>query len=166
MTLALLTQYVFSVKLQGCFGLSRRPLSETVPLQPQAGPALPRSLLLLGMTIGSVSPPLPPPRGGSQIAGQGFVEKARLLSHSQPDPSSTIIQVAFNPDSNNDGSLETTGTNPDTLLGYDTFSNGCWTLTFSNSVMGLTAGTHKLFAQAEDSDSVYSDPAALTPTVQ
>jgi hypothetical protein len=32
--------------------------------------------------------------------------------------------------------------------------------------MGLTAGTYKLFAQAEDSDGVFSDPAALTLTVQ
>ena len=82
------------------------------------------------------------------------------------DPSSTIIQVAFYLDSNNDSSLESTGTNPDTLLGYAMFSNGVWTFTFSTSVMGLTAGTYTLFAQAEDSDGIFSDPAALTLTVQ
>jgi uncharacterized delta-60 repeat protein len=80
------------------------------------------------------------------------------------DPSSAITQVAFYLDSNNDGSLEP-GT--DALLGYATqTSPGVWTFTFSTSAMGLTAGTYKLFAQAEDSDGVFSDPAALTLIVQ
>jgi uncharacterized delta-60 repeat protein len=79
------------------------------------------------------------------------------------DPSSTITQVAFYLDSNNDGSLET-GT--DQLLGDATQSSpGVWTLTDS-SAFGLTAGTYKLFAQAEDSDGVFGDPVALTLTVQ
>jgi hypothetical protein len=78
------------------------------------------------------------------------------------DPSSTITQVAFYLDSNHDGTLETTGTNPDTLLGYATqTSSGVWTFTFSTSTSGLTAGTYKLFAQAEDSDGIFSDPLAL-----
>ena len=80
------------------------------------------------------------------------------------DPSSTILQVAFYLDSNNDGTLET-GTNPDTLLGYGTLNNGVWTLT-NSSAFGLKRGTYTLFAQAKDSDGVYSDPVALTLTVK
>lgn len=80
------------------------------------------------------------------------------------DPSSTITQVAFYLDSNNDGTLEPA---TDTLLGYATqTSPGVWTLTFSTSAMGLTAGTYTLFAQAEDSDGVFGDPDAIRLTVE
>jgi uncharacterized delta-60 repeat protein len=64
------------------------------------------------------------------------------------NPNSTITQVAFYLDSNNDGKLETS---TDTLLGYATQSSpGVWTLT-NSSAFGLTAGTYTLFAQAQDS---------------
>jgi uncharacterized delta-60 repeat protein len=79
------------------------------------------------------------------------------------NPNVSITQVAIYLDSNHDGTLEP-GT--DQLLGYATqTSPGVWTLT-NSSAFGLTAGTYKLFAQAEDSDGVYSDPVALTLTVQ
>jgi uncharacterized delta-60 repeat protein len=79
------------------------------------------------------------------------------------NPNSSITQVAFYLDSNNDGKLEP-GT--DTLLGYATqTSPGVWTLTDS-SAFGLTAGTYTLFAQAQDNDGVVGDPDALTLTVQ
>jgi hypothetical protein len=45
-------------------------------------------------------------------------------------------------------------------------SPGVWTLSFSPSTSGLTSGTYTLFAQAEDSYGVFSDPFALTLTVQ
>jgi uncharacterized delta-60 repeat protein len=79
------------------------------------------------------------------------------------NPNVTITQVAFYLDSNNDGTLET---GSDTLLGNATqTSPGVWTLT-NSSAFGLTAGTYKLFAQAQDSDGVFGDPVALTLTVQ
>jgi hypothetical protein len=72
--------------------------------------------------------------------------------------------VAFYLDSNNDGTLETSGSHADTLLGYGTLSSpGVWTFTWSTS--GLTAGTYKLFAQAKDNYGVYGDPASLTVTL-
>jgi uncharacterized delta-60 repeat protein len=82
---------------------------------------------------------------------------------SDGNPGATVTQVAIYLDSNNDGTLEP-GT--DTLLGYATqTSPGVWTLT-STSAFGLTAGTYKLFAQAEDSDGVFGDPDAFTLSVQ
>jgi uncharacterized delta-60 repeat protein len=77
------------------------------------------------------------------------------------NPSVSITQVAFYEDSNGDGMLER-GT--DTLLGYATQTNpGVWTL---NYTVNLAAGTYTLFAQAEDNYSLFSDPIALTLTVQ
>jgi hypothetical protein len=79
------------------------------------------------------------------------------------NPGTTITQVAFYLDSNNDGTLEPS---TDRLLGtVKQNSSGLWTLTDA-SAFGLTAGTYKLFAQAEDSDGVFGDPVALTLTVQ
>lgn len=67
------------------------------------------------------------------------------------NPNSTITQVAFYEDTNNDGV-------PDVLLGYGAqTSPGVWTLNFTFS----TSGAHKLFAQALDSYGVLSDPLAL-----
>jgi hypothetical protein len=42
--------------------------------------------------------------------------------------------------------------------GYGTLANGAWMPTFSTA--GLTAGTYKLFAQAEDGDGVFGDTLA------
>jgi uncharacterized delta-60 repeat protein len=79
------------------------------------------------------------------------------------NPNSTITQVAFYADSNGDGKLES-GT--DTLLGFGTqTSTGVWTFTFSTATAGLTFGSYTLFAQAEDSYGVLSDPFAITATV-
>jgi uncharacterized delta-60 repeat protein len=72
------------------------------------------------------------------------------------NPGAAITQVAFYVDSNGDGKLDST---TDTLLGYATqTSPGVWTFTFTVS---LAPGTYKLFAQAEDSYGVFSDPIAL-----
>ncbi len=77
-----------------------------------------------------------------------------------PNPGSTIIQVAFYLDSNNDSVLD----GSDTLVGYGTqTSPGVWTYRFTVS---LAPGSYTLFAQAEDSYGVFGDPLALTLTVQ
>jgi hypothetical protein len=77
------------------------------------------------------------------------------------NPNGSITQVAFYLDSNADGKLEP---GSDTLLGYATqTSPGVWSFTFTVS---QTPGTYTLFAQAEDNYSLFSDPSALTLTVQ
>ncbi|HLN29733.1 MAG TPA: SBBP repeat-containing protein [Gemmataceae bacterium] len=49
------------------------------------------------------------------------------------------------------------------ILGYGTqTSPGVWTVTFT---VNLAAGSYTLFAQAEDSDDIFSEPFALTLTV-
>jgi uncharacterized delta-60 repeat protein len=70
------------------------------------------------------------------------------------NPTSTISQVAFYVDANGDGILEP-GT--DTLLGYGTNNGGTWTFTFTPT----TSGTFTLFAQAQDSNGVFSDPVSV-----
>jgi uncharacterized delta-60 repeat protein len=79
------------------------------------------------------------------------------------NPNSSITQVAFYLDSNNDGTLEA-GT--DQVLGTATqTSPGVWTLS-SPSAFGLATGSYTLFAQAQDSYGVLGNPLALTLTVQ
>ncbi|HZV06503.1 MAG TPA: delta-60 repeat domain-containing protein [Gemmataceae bacterium] len=75
------------------------------------------------------------------------------------NPNSTITQVAIYLDSDNDGTLDPS---TDTLLGYAIeTSPGVWTLTFSTSAMGLTAGTYELFAQAQDNYGAYGNIVSL-----
>jgi uncharacterized delta-60 repeat protein len=77
------------------------------------------------------------------------------------NPNSSITQLAFYLDSNGDGKLEP---GSDMLLGYATqTSPGVWTFTCTVS---LAPGSYTLFAQAEDNYSLFSDPFALTLTVQ
>jgi uncharacterized delta-60 repeat protein len=77
------------------------------------------------------------------------------------NPNASIPQVAFYLDSNHDGVLET---GSDTLIGYATqTSPGLWTL---NYTVNLAAGTYTLFAQAEDNYGLFSNPFALSLTVQ
>jgi hypothetical protein len=98
----------------------------------------------------------------SVSAGSSVTLTASSISDGNPQAS--ISQVTFYLDSNNDGTLETSGSNADTLLGYGTLSStGGWTFTWSTT--GLTAGTYKLFAQAKDNYGVYGDPASLTVTL-
>jgi uncharacterized delta-60 repeat protein len=74
------------------------------------------------------------------------------------NPGATITQVAFD-------SIDNSGNQH--LLGYAAqTSPGVWTLSFSPSTFSLTSGTYTLFAQAEDSYGVFSDPFALTLTIQ
>jgi len=47
------------------------------------------------------------------------------------------------------------------LVGTLNQSSGAWTLS-SPKTFGLSAGTYKLFCQAEDSYGVFRDPAAIT----
>jgi hypothetical protein len=69
------------------------------------------------------------------------------------NPNSTITQVAFSADSNNDGLLEP-GT--DMLLGYAAqTSPSVWMFTFT---VNLSSGSYTLFAQAQDSYGVFGDP--------
>jgi hypothetical protein len=60
-----------------------------------------------------------------------------------------ITQVAFY--------VQVNGTT--TLLGYGTQSNGAWSFSYT---VNLAPGTYTLFAQAEDSAGLFSDPVALT----
>jgi uncharacterized delta-60 repeat protein len=76
------------------------------------------------------------------------------------NPTRTITQVAFYLDSNADGILDS----GDALLGYAMqTSPGVWTFTFS---INLAPGTYTLFAQAQDSAGLFSDPLALSLQVQ
>lgn len=109
------------------------------------------------------------PEIGSFVASPNLVTAGNPVSVtasniSDANANSNIIQVAIYLDSNNDGTLEPS---TDMLLGYAIeTSPGVWTLTFSTNAYGLTAGTYKLFAQAQDSYGVLGDPIALTLTVQ
>ena len=75
------------------------------------------------------------------------------------NPVAMTTQVAFYLDANGDGILEP-GT--DTLLGYGTNNGGTWTFTFTPT----TSGSFTLFALAMDSNGVFSDPVAVSLTVQ
>jgi hypothetical protein len=123
------------------------------------------SLAILGPTA-SVPPP---PQIGSFAASPNpvAVGKSVTLTASNitdGEPGSTITQVAIYLDSNHDGVLDL-GT--DSLVGYAAYqpSTGVWILTDSGA-FGLTAGTYKLFAQAEDNYGNLGDPVALTLTVR
>ena len=105
-------------------------------------------------TIGSFTSASNPVTSGSN-------EALTVSNITDSNPSSSITQVAIYLDSNSDGKLEP-GT--DTQLGYATqTSPGVWTYTFTVS---QTPGTYTLFVQAEDNYSLFSDPSALTLTVQ
>jgi uncharacterized delta-60 repeat protein len=107
----------------------------------------------------------PPPVIGSFTASTNPVTSGSSLTLTvsnltDPNAGSSITQVAIYLDSNNDGKLDT----GDTLLGYATqTSPGVWSFTYT---VNLSAGTYTLFAQAEDNSGLFSDPFALTLTVQ
>jgi uncharacterized delta-60 repeat protein len=73
------------------------------------------------------------------------------------NPGATITQVAFS-------YLDNSG-NQHLLGDAAQTSPGVWTRSFSPSTFSLTSGTYTLFAQAEDSYGVFSDPLAITETV-
>jgi hypothetical protein len=76
------------------------------------------------------------------------------------NPSATITHVAIYMDSNGDGKLDS----GDTLIGYAMqTSPGVWTLTYT---VNLAPGTYTLFAQALDNYGLFSNPFALSLTVQ
>jgi hypothetical protein len=76
------------------------------------------------------------------------------------NPSATITHIAIYRDSNGDGKLDS----GDTLIGYATqTSPGVWTLTYT---VNLAPGTYTLFAQALDNYGLFSNPYALSLTVQ
>jgi hypothetical protein len=82
------------------------------------------------------------------------------------NPGVSITQVAFYLDLNNDGVLQTS---TDKLLGYGTTSTEAnashnWNITISTT--GLAKGTYTIFAQALESDGLYSSPIAMTLTIQ
>ena len=74
------------------------------------------------------------------------------------NPGSTVTQVAFYVDSNNDGFLDPSS---DTLLGFGVLTGGVWTRTFTVPLTRTSGSTYKLFAQAEDSYGVLSDPLSI-----
>jgi uncharacterized delta-60 repeat protein len=71
------------------------------------------------------------------------------------DPGATVTQVTFYY-YDSSGTKQVLGT-------VTTGSGGAWSLTFT---VGLAPGTYTLYAQAEDSYNVFSDPLALSLTVQ
>ena len=76
------------------------------------------------------------------------------------NPSATITQVAMYMDSNGDGKLDS----GDTVIGYATQTcPGVWTLTYT---VNLATGTYTLFAQPQDNYGLFSNPYALSLTVQ
>ena len=76
------------------------------------------------------------------------------------NPGATITQVAIYMDSNGDGKLDS----GDALIGYATqTSPGVWTLTYT---VNLATGTYTLFAQPQDNYGLFSNPYALSLTVQ
>jgi uncharacterized delta-60 repeat protein len=110
--------------------------------------------LAAGPQIGSFTASPNPVTAGSSLT-------LSASSVTDANPNSTITQVAFYVDNNNDGILEP---GADTLLGYATqTSPGVWTFTFT---VNLSPGTYTLFAQAEDSYGVFGDPVSLALTVQ
>src|SRR5262249_31381475 len=106
--------------------------------------------LAAGPQVGSFSAsPDPVPAGGSVTLTAADVVAL--------NPNSTITRVAFFQDSNGDDLLDS----GDALLGYGTETGtGTWTYTFSLS--GWAAGTSTVFAVAEDSYGVFSDPIPLS----
>jgi uncharacterized delta-60 repeat protein len=97
----------------------------------------------------------------SNPVASGSNETLTVANLSDSNPSSSITQVAIYVDSNGDGKLEA---GSDMLIGYATqTSPGVWTI---NYTVNLTAGTYTLFAQAQDNYGLFSDPFALSLTVQ
>ena len=77
----------------------------------------------------------------------------------------TITQVAFYLDSNNDGVLQPT---TDKFLGNGTPStipNASHNSLLTISTTGMAPGTYRIFAQAKDSNGLFSDPFAVTFTI-
>ena len=76
------------------------------------------------------------------------------------NPGAAITQVAIYMDSNGDGMLDS----GDKLIGYAMqTSPGVWTLPYT---VNLAPGTYTLFAQAQDNYGLFSNPYALSLTVQ
>jgi hypothetical protein len=74
---------------------------------------------------------------------------------------SSVVGVKFYLDTDGDGTFNAS---TDTLLGSGTASGNNWTLTMSTT--GLSSGTHIIYAQALDSNGLFSDPIAITLTIQ
>ena len=103
------------------------------------------------LQIGSFTASANPVTAGSSVT-------LTASSLTDTNPGATITQVAFS-------YIDNSGNQH--LLGYAAqTSPGVWTLSFSPSTFSLTSGTYTLLAQAEDSYGVFSDPFALTLTVQ
>jgi uncharacterized delta-60 repeat protein len=93
-------------------------------------------------------------------ATAGSTTTLTVSSITDGNANSTITQAAFYLDTDGNGILDSA----DTLLGYGTqTSPGVWTFSY---MVNLAPGTYTLFAQAEDSYGVFSDPFAITLTVQ
>jgi len=75
-----------------------------------------------------------------------------------------ISSVAFYRESNGTAGLQTTGSNPDKLVGTATTgSDGSWSITISTS--GLAAGTHTFYAVATDKAGLTGIPVSTTVVV-
>jgi hypothetical protein len=105
------------------------------------------------------------PQIGSFTANPNLVTSGNsttltVFNITDTNPSATITQVAIYMDSNGDGKLDP----GDALIGYATqTSPGVWTLTYT---VNLAPGPYTLFAQALDNYGLFSDPFALSLTVQ
>jgi hypothetical protein len=146
------------------------PLIEVFQMNLPSGPtpAAPPQIGTLAATslapapAGSTSPykPGPVPAGTSVLLTAGNV-----FAINNGD---SIQRVAFYISSNNGAPFSAAS---DTLLGYGTgamnLPNGGssnWTLTIPTT--GLAPGTYTIFAQALDSNGLFSDPIATTVTIR
>jgi PKD repeat protein len=113
------------------------------------------------LNVGDVGGQLTLPEGGALTLTANNVRTSTV--------SSNIAQVLFYLDVNGDGNLET---DQDLLLGAGTQDGTTWTLNVSTALLppspslaNLPAGTYRIFAEAQDSDGLFSDPAEIVVTV-
>jgi uncharacterized delta-60 repeat protein len=101
------------------------------------------------------------PEIGSLTVTAGPSVTLTATSIVDPNPNSTLTQVAIFLDSNGDAVLDS----GDAMLGsFIQTSPGVWTFAFSTS--GWASGTYTLFVQAEDNYGALGDSLALSLVVQ
>jgi PKD repeat protein len=113
------------------------------------------------LTAGSVASGV----NGAYVVSANDVVTLTANNVTDVNPGSSIAQVLFYLDQNGDGNLQPA---QDTLLGSGTQSGSTWTLnvaasslTAATPVTRLPAGTYRVFAVAQDSDGLSSDPVEI-----
>jgi hypothetical protein len=141
------------------------PLIEVYQLTLPSGPAQPAAPQI-GTLVGT---PASTDATGTPVTGAVAAGTSMDLTAGDVyaiDQGASVTQVKFYLDTDNDGVLQTSS---DQLLGSGTPSsvanaNHNWLLTISTT--GLSSGNHTIFAQAQDSDGLLSDPIAMTLSIQ